>query len=218
MYFYSTLDTSFEKTKDKQGVRDENRKSCMELSIIAHIDLPGHYRLIRIVSPELSRIIKAGDALVLPAAECKLPYFRQEKETHKIDFLFYNTESTDHIRTHSILNNIILQQAELTLVQMPNHMKLLASNIFALGQGLSIALDNGLRKDIDLFVFELDDCSPFPLHPSRLYLPYMKGNVTGNINLLEEKKIAARFHSMKDIEGCFVGSLNQFIEHIRPFC
>lgn len=190
----------------------------MELSIIAHIDLPGHYRLIRIVSSELSMIIKAGDVLILPAAQYRLPYFRHEKETHKIDFLFYNTENTVHLRTHTVLTDVILQQAELTLFQMPNHMKLLASNIFELGQGLSIALDNELRKDIDLFVFELDDCSPFPLHPSRLYLPYMKGNVTGNIKMLEEKKIAARFHSIKDIEGCFVGSLNQFIEHMQPFC
>lgn len=195
----------------------------MELSIVAHVDLPGHYRLIRIISPELAEIIRPGDSLSVPSLECVLPYFRCSADKQKIDFLFYKTDKSGNISTHSVLTDVTLEHANLTLVSQhnntnksfPQKFHILASNRFALGQGLAIALDDELRKRIDLFVFELDDTSPFKLSPSRLYLPYMQGNVTANIALLEEKKIAARFYSIETLEGCFCGSLNQFIGYVK---
>lgn len=193
----------------------------MDLEIIAHNNLPGNYRLIRVVSETLSNTIQAGDTLQWLTPDISIPYFRHSTEEKKIDFLFYCQQETQAIMTGSLLHAVHLQYIAWPWQEVPKKdwdgLRILYCNPYALGQGLAIALDPLRQKAIDLFLFDIEDACPFKLQPSQLYLPYMQADVTGNIALLEDKKIAARFGSKEYLPGCFHGTAMSLVDSINDY-
>ncbi|MFN7097461.1 MAG: hypothetical protein ACK4PR_07880 [Gammaproteobacteria bacterium] len=183
-----------------------------DLPIIAHIDLPGNYRLIRIKSAELCKTIQAGDVLHIPSLTHSLPYLRCSRQETKIDFLFYLTDENRSIMTDSMLHAASLQPTVFNLTKTDvNSFRILTCNIDTLGVGLSIALDQISRTHINLFLFDLDSASPFKLQPSKFYLPYMPDGVIANMEIIEQNNAIARFCSATNLPGCYEGTTTGLI-------
>jgi hypothetical protein len=183
----------------------------VDLLVIAHIDLPGNYRLIRFKSAELCQLIQPGDVLHLAQLQHPLPYFRHSQTEEKVDFLFYLTAENRDIVTGKMLTATVQH----FILPTKKSFRLLACQLFNLGKGLSIALDPILKTEVDLFVFEIDFASPFKLQPSQFYLPNMLHGVIANMTILEEANTVARFCSQANLPGCFDGTLAEFIKTIQ---
>lgn len=187
-------------------------KAFSNLAVIAHVDLPGNYRLIRIKSADLCDIIQPGDVLLLPQLQYPLPYFRHSLSESKVDFLVYLRDENRDILTHHLLPTARLQHTSIPPKKLnENAFRILSVNACDIGSGLSIALDSALKNDIDLFLFEIDNASPFKLQPSKFYLPYMLEGVIANMDMLEQANSIARFYSTNNLPGCFDGTMMEFV-------
>lgn len=183
------------------------------LNIIAYTDLPGNYRLIRLESATLCNQIQAGDTLLISSLPEPLSYLRHQPP--KIDFLFYITPENEHLVTHAVIADDVVQHHPLALPDTDDF-RILICPAEKLAQGLTIALAAQYKNKIDLFLFELIDASPFKLQPSQLYLTYLPSDVIANMAILEEPKIAARFYSQKALPGCFNGTIAELLAEIEP--
>lgn len=182
-----------------------------DISVIAHTDLPGNYRLIRVKSTPLSQTIKAGDALYISALATSIPYLRHSAAEEKIDFLFYLTAKNKELVT----GKKITATLQSTVVPPHKSFCVLACTTETLGKGLSLALDPIVKKTVNLFIFELDNASPFKLQPSQFYMPDLPAGVIANMSMLEEVGTIARFCSLANLPGCFDGNLTDFIAVIK---
>lgn len=185
-----------------------------ELQIIAHHDLPGDYRLIRIISKYLSQKVAAGGALFLSKLQLTLPYLRQDPTENKIDFLFTITEKTKHLMTGSTISDYEWHISPPQTQRLKNNVIIYPNDQHHFAQGLAVALDANFTATNHLFLFELGQASPFKLQPSRFYLPFIPAGIIANLSMLEEKKIVARFCSRANLPGCFDGTLEQLLVQI----
>lgn len=194
--------------------------SLENLSIIAHNDLPGGYRLARLYAPQLAAIIQPGASIQTHAQpEVLLPCLRVGAQEAKIDLLFQLTPVTQQYIMGTVLSSadIIMQACQITneLIQQAG-LNIIIVPAARLGAGIGAALNlPPLTLQHCLFLFELDKAAPFKLQPSQLYIPYLPANMIANMAILEEKKIAARFISQQGLPGCFEGSVNDCLDHIN---
>jgi hypothetical protein len=196
------------------------------LSIIAHSDLPGGYRLARLYAPALAAIIQPGATIqVTVPSLIQLPCFRVSVQDYKIDLLFQLTPATELFKTgYTVAENTftiqpcqLLTTIEQTKVTAP--LTVITASAAMLGTGLGAAFTLSALSEIELknylFLFELEKTAPFKLQPSQLYIPYLPATMIANMSILEEKKISARFISNQGLPGCFDGTLEECIQYIH---
>ncbi len=188
-------------------------------SIIAHIDLPGGYRLLRIVAGDWVQHVQAGDVFVIQ--NDMLPYLRHSIAEHKVDVLLKVNEKNHALITGQPLEIIAIEHAmdvhaieEKKLRSPTDNGTAIIATPDMLGVGLSLALADIYPRQNTLFLFELTAAAPFRLQPSRLYIPYLPAEMTANFSMLEEKQVAARVISQQGLPGCFDGTMEELVSRI----
>ena len=198
--------------------------------IIAHTDLKGGYRLIRLISEPLSTLLAQyeqesltlqglsyGYLLFSEACRQGLPYLRKAPSEHKIDFLFLRHPDNKMIESGRELTNIKLIPQPFRIEPVGNYHVTGYSPAY-LGCGLAQSLstiDAKIKKNRPLLLFELIDDSPYPLIPSLYYLRNLPTHVTATMQIIEEQGKIARFCSTKAKPGCFEGSIDALVKYLQ---